>query len=42
MIVTDLAVFQRPDHQTPFKLVELAPGVTAEEVKAKTTAHYVA
>jgi len=41
MIVTDLAVFQRPDHDSPFKLVELAPGVTAEEVRAKTTAHYV-
>jgi 3-oxoacid CoA-transferase subunit B len=41
MIVTDLAVFARPDHTSPFKLVELAPGVTAEEVKAKTTAHYV-
>jgi 3-oxoacid CoA-transferase subunit B len=40
MIVTDLAVFARPDHTSPFKLVELAPGVTAEEVKAKTTAHY--
>ena len=41
MIVTDLAVFHRPDHASPFKLVELAPGVTAEEVRAKTTAHYV-
>ncbi|TIX49440.1 CoA transferase subunit B [Alteraurantiacibacter aquimixticola] len=40
MIVTDLAVFQRPDHDAPFKLVELAPGVTAEEVAEKTTAHY--
>ena len=40
MIVTDLCVFQRPDHQSPFRLVELAPGVTAEEVAAKTTAHY--
>ncbi|MCE7797915.1 3-oxoacid CoA-transferase subunit B [Sphingobium sufflavum] len=40
MIVTDLAVFQRPDHDTPFRLVELAPGVTVEEVAAKTTAHY--
>lgn len=41
MIVTDLAVFQRPDHHSPFKLIELAPGVTAEEVAAKTTAHYI-
>ena len=41
MIVTDLCVFQRPDHDSSFKLVELAPGVTAEEVAAKTTAHYV-
>ena len=40
MIVTDLCVFQRPDHQSPFRLIELAPGVTAEEVAAKTTAHY--
>jgi 3-oxoacid CoA-transferase B subunit len=41
MIVTDLCVFQRPDHDSPFKLMELAPGVTAEEVAAKTTAHYI-
>jgi 3-oxoacid CoA-transferase B subunit len=40
MIITDLAVFQRPDHQTPFRLVECAPGVTADEVRAKTTAIY--
>jgi len=40
MIVTDLAVFHRPDHHSPFRLIELAPGVTAEEVAAKTTAHY--
>ncbi|EJU10161.1 3-oxoacid CoA-transferase subunit B [Sphingomonas sp. LH128] len=41
MVITDLAVFQRPDHDSPFRLIELAPGVTAEEVAAKTTAHYV-
>ena len=41
MIVTDLAVFQRPDHNSPFKLIECAPGVTAEEVRARTTAHFV-
>ena len=40
MIVTDLAVFQRSDHDSPFRLVELAPGVTADEVAAKTTAQY--
>lgn len=40
MIVTDLAVFQRHDHNSPFRLIELAPGVTADEVAAKTTAHY--
>ena len=42
MVITDLAVFQRPDHSSPFKLIEMAPGVTADEVAAKTTAHYVA
>ncbi|WP_374412202.1 CoA transferase subunit B [Novosphingobium colocasiae] len=41
MIVTDLAVFQRPDHASPFRLVECAPGVTPEDVAAKTTAHYI-
>ena len=40
MIITDLAVFQRPDHDSPFKLIELAPGVTGEEVREKTTANY--
>jgi 3-oxoacid CoA-transferase B subunit len=42
MIITDLAVFKRDDHDSPFKLVELAPGVTAEDLAAKTTAHYIA
>ncbi|UZK70682.1 CoA transferase subunit B [Sphingomonas sp. S1-29] len=42
MIVTDLAVFQRPDHASAFRLVETAPGVTADEVAAKTTARYEA
>ena len=41
MIVTDLAVFERPDHSSPFRLVETAPGVTAEDVRSKTTAQYV-
>ena len=42
MIVTDLAVFQRTDHDSPFRLIEMAPGVTADEVAAKTTAKYQA
>ncbi len=41
MVITDLAVFARPDHASPFRLIEMAPGVIAEEVAAKTTAHYV-
>ena len=40
MIITDLCVFHRPDHDSPFKLIELAPGVSAEEVRAKTSANY--
>jgi 3-oxoacid CoA-transferase B subunit len=42
MIVTDLAVFKRDDHGSPFRLIETAPGVSADDVAAKTTAHYVA
>ncbi len=41
MVITDLAVFKRPDHQSPFALVEMAPGVTVDEIKAKTTAHFI-
>jgi len=41
MIITDLAVFQRADHTSPFRLAEIAPGVTPEEIKQKTTAQYV-
>jgi 3-oxoacid CoA-transferase subunit B len=42
MIITDLAVFKRNDHASPFRLIEMAPGVTAEEVAAKTTAQFEA
>jgi 3-oxoacid CoA-transferase subunit B len=41
MVITDLCVFQRADHASPFRLVELAPGVAAEEVAQKTTARYL-
>jgi len=40
LVITDLAVFQRDDHLTPFKLIELAPGISAEDVRSKTTAQY--
>ncbi|HYI42918.1 MAG TPA: CoA transferase subunit B [Sphingomicrobium sp.] len=40
MIITDLCVFHRADHDSPFRLIELAPDVSAEEVAAKTTARY--
>jgi len=40
MIITDLAVFQRSDKSSPFKLIEVAPGITVDEVADKTTAHY--
>ncbi|HVF83435.1 MAG TPA: 3-oxoacid CoA-transferase subunit B [Sphingomicrobium sp.] len=40
MIITDLAVFQRADHGSPFRLLEVAPGVTPEEVREKTSARY--
>lgn len=41
MIITDLAVFQRADHASAFRLIELAPGITAAEVREKTAAHYL-
>ena len=41
MIVTDLAVFRRERRTDLFQLIELAPGVSAEEVAAKTTARYL-
>lgn len=40
MIITDIAVFQRADKASAFKLIEIAPGVSVEEVRAKTTAHF--
>jgi 3-oxoacid CoA-transferase B subunit len=42
MLITDLAVFSRPTRKDPFKLIEIAPGVTAEEIRLKTPARYTA
>jgi len=40
MVVTDLAVFDVGRGKTPLTLLELAPGVTLDEVKAKTEAPF--
>lgn len=42
MLITDLAVFEFDEGKRMFRLTELAPGVTADEVKQKTGAEYVA
>ena len=41
MVVTDLCVFRRDDHASLFRLVEIAPGVGADEIAARTTARYL-
>ena len=40
MIITDLAVFQRADKASAFKLIEVATGVSVDDVRAKTTAYF--
>jgi 3-oxoacid CoA-transferase B subunit len=40
MIITDIAVFQRANKTSAFKLIEVAPGVSVDDVRAKTTAHF--
>jgi 3-oxoacid CoA-transferase subunit B len=40
MIITNFGVFHRTDHDSPFRLIELAPGVTEEDIAASTTASY--
>ena len=40
MIITNLGVFQRPEKGGRFQLIELAPGVTIEDIAAQTTASY--
>ncbi len=40
MIITDLAVFSRPDRASAFRLLETAPGVSAAEIRSRTTARY--
>ena len=40
MIITNLGVFHRKDHESPFRLIELALGVTEDDIAAQTTAKY--
>jgi 3-oxoacid CoA-transferase B subunit len=40
VLITDLAVFTRANRHAHFELVELAPGVKQDQVRASTTAHY--
>jgi 3-oxoacid CoA-transferase subunit B len=40
MLITDLAVFSRPTRKDGFKLIEVAPGVTSDEVRRKTPAKF--
>jgi 3-oxoacid CoA-transferase subunit B len=40
MLITDHAVFSRQDRHAGFELIELAPGVTEADVRAKTTARF--
>jgi 3-oxoacid CoA-transferase subunit B len=40
MIITDLAVFARPDRRSVFQLIETASGTSLEEIRTRTTARY--
>jgi 3-oxoacid CoA-transferase subunit B len=41
VVITELGVFSRPTRKDLFKLIELAPGVTREEIRRKTPAKYL-
>jgi 3-oxoacid CoA-transferase B subunit len=41
MLITDLAVFSRPSRKEPFKLIDMAPGVSAAELRRRTPAKYL-
>jgi 3-oxoacid CoA-transferase B subunit len=42
MVISDLCVLARPAKGAPFKLIELAPGVTVEELRSKTEGAFAA
>jgi 3-oxoacid CoA-transferase subunit B len=41
LLITDLAVFSRTSRHEPFRLLEIAPGLTRDELRAKTPAKYL-
>jgi 3-oxoacid CoA-transferase subunit B len=42
MLITDLAVFSRPDRAAAFRLVECAPGVDLDQLRGLTEAEFIA
>src|SRR5271169_1641218 len=40
-LITDLAVFARANRQAPFQLLDMAPGVTLDELRSKTSAKFL-
>jgi 3-oxoacid CoA-transferase subunit B len=42
MIITDLAVFERRNRQSPFELIECAPGISEDRILQTTEASYIA
>ncbi|HEY3654715.1 MAG TPA: 3-oxoacid CoA-transferase subunit B [Steroidobacteraceae bacterium] len=41
MIITDLAVFERKNRQSPFELIELAPEASVARIRKDTEAFYI-
>jgi 3-oxoacid CoA-transferase B subunit len=41
LLITDLAVFERASRREPFRLIEIAPGISRQELREKTPAHYL-
>lgn len=41
MLITDLAVFRWPDHESPFRLIECAPWLSEVELRSKTSALFI-
>lgn len=41
MLITNMAVFVRPDRKSMFSLIEVAPGLSADDIRRMTGAAYV-